>query len=155
MKIDIQRILCPTDFSASASHAFFYALAIAARHGAVVELLHVTENSAYANDLPLEGDTSSKTFKYRLCERLDEIVLAADADVVVETNLLEGVPYTEIVNRAKSWPADLIVIGTLGRTGMKHLLIGSVAERVVRRAPCPVCTVRHPDYVLDEGAGAS
>jgi nucleotide-binding universal stress UspA family protein len=64
--------------------------------------------------------------------------------------LISGIAYAEIINRAKNWPADLIVIGTHGRTGMKHMLIGSVAEKVVRLATCPVCTVRHPDYVIDK-----
>lgn len=149
MKIEIKRILCPTDFSGSAEHALQYALAIAEQHGATVELLHVRESSAYENDSPLEGDTSSKAFEDRLRERLGEIAAAADANVVVKNNLLAGVPYAEIVNRSKTWPADLIVLGTHGRTGMKHLLIGSVAEKVVRSSPCPVCRVRHPDHVVD------
>ena len=149
MKIDIQRILCPTDFSASAEHAFQYALAIASQHGAAIELLHVTESSAYADDPPLEGDTASERFEDRLRKRLGKIVATADADIEVETNLLAGIPYAEIVNRAKTWPADLIVLGTHGRTGMKHLLIGSVAEKVVRSSFCPVCTVRHPDHAVE------
>jgi len=148
MKVEIQRLLCPTDFSASAEHMFHYALAIAARHGATVELLHVTESSAYANDPPLEGDEAGKTLEDRLRAQLREIAESADTDVLIETALLVGIPYVKIVNHAKTWPADLIVIGTHGRTGMKHLLIGSVAEKVVRSSPCPVCTVRHPDYVV-------
>ena len=151
MKIEIKRILCPTDFSASAEHAFHYALAIAARHEATIELLHVSESSTYANDPPLEGDASSGTFEDRLRKRLDDIAATAGVDVPVETALLTGVPYVEIVNHAKASSADLIVLGTHGRTGMKHLLIGSVAERVVRTASCPVCTVRHPD--LDASGG--
>lgn len=140
MDIQIKRILCPVDFSPSGDFAFEYACAVARRHGASVELLHVTEASAYAEDAPPE---KWPALENRLRQRLQS--LAARAGVPAEINLLAGIPFAEIVHRAETLPADMIVIGTHGRTGMKHLLIGSVAERVVRTAPCPVLTVRHPD----------
>ncbi|MFC1889388.1 universal stress protein [Thermodesulfobacteriota bacterium] len=143
MKIDIEKILCATDFSTSAERAFQYALTLADRYGATVELLHVTEVSAYAEDNVGEAENS---YEGRLRARLDEIVASTDTDVSIETRMAAGVPYAEIINRAKAMPADLIVIGTHGRTGMKHLLIGSVAEKVVRTASCPVLSVRHPDH---------
>lgn len=146
MNINIKHILCPTDFSKSAEYAFEYALAIAARHGATVELLHVAHSSAYADD---SIDEQGQTYDDTLRDRLQSIAASRSSDDVKITVLVvDGTDYIEIVKRANAWPADLIVIGTHGRTGMKHLLIGSVAERVVRTASCPVCTVRHPKYVM-------
>ena len=145
MNIDIQHILCPTDFSESAEFALKYALAIAERHGATVELLHIAEASAYAGDpVNEQGQTYDETLR----DRLQAMAEASGTHVSTSVNVIDGTDYIEIVRRADAWPADLIVMGTHGRTGMKHLLIGSVAERVVRTSPCPVCTVRHPDHVL-------
>jgi len=149
MKINIKRILCPTDFSPSSEYAMRYAVAIAERHGAVIELLHITEPSAYERDTPLEGDATSETFSQELYKHLDDIASSVEENVQIKTKLMSGIAYAEIVNRTKTWPADIIVIGTHGRTGMKHMLIGSIAEKVVRLASCPVCTVRHPDHVID------
>jgi nucleotide-binding universal stress UspA family protein len=67
-------------------------------------------------------------------------------DIKIETILLSGVPFVEIVKLAREEEYDLIVVGTHGRGGLKHLLIGSVAEKVVRRAACPVLTVKHPEH---------
>jgi nucleotide-binding universal stress UspA family protein len=60
-----------------------------------------------------------------------------------------GTPFLEIINSAKDLPADLVVMGTHGRTGLKHMLIGSVAEKVVRKSPCPVLTVKHPHHEFE------
>ena len=144
MKIEIKTILCPTDFSASAEHAFQYAIAIATRHEARIELLHVTLPSAYADE---EGE-SGDTYEDKLRDRLRALAATAPADIQVRPTLVTGIPYAEIINQTATLPADLIIIGTHGRTGMKHLLIGSVAERIIRMASCPVCTVRHPDHVI-------
>ncbi|MBL7077552.1 MAG: universal stress protein [Kiritimatiellae bacterium] len=145
MKLEVEQILCATDFSDSAAHAFQYALAIAAHHGASVELLHVAECSIYANGPPLKREESGGTFEDRLRERLDEIAASQSVDVPIETTVVNGVPSVEIVKHAEASSADLIVLGTHGRTGLKHLLVGSVAEKVIRSAACPVCTVRYPD----------
>ena len=144
MKIEIKTIVCPTDFSASAEHAFHYAIAIAMRHKARIELLHVTLPSAYAE---IEGE-NGEAYENKLRMRLRAIAAIAPTDLEVQTTLITGIPTIEILRHATALPADLIVIGTHGRTGMKHLLIGSVAERIVRTAACPVCTVRHPDHVI-------
>ena len=151
MNIEINRILCPTDFSASADHALDYALSIAERHGATVEVLHVGESSAYAQD---SVNDRGQTYDDTLRDRLQAMVESkGDTGITVMVNVVDGIDYMEIVNRATAWPADLIVIGTHGLTGLKHLLIGSVAERVVRMASCPVCTVRHPEHALKSEQG--
>jgi universal stress protein A len=146
MDIHIHRILCPVDFSTSSDYAFQYALAIATAHQATVELLHVTEISAYGEEPNGKDRGYDESYEDSLRVRLSEIAAAVDTHVPITTNLAAGVPYIEIIKRAKSLPADLIVLGTHGRTGLKHLLIGSVAERVVRTSFCPTLTVRHPTH---------
>ena len=141
MKISIQKILCPVDFSQPGRYAFDYACAFARQHNAALELLHVAEASAYAED---ELPAGQPSYEQSLQRKLKE--WAEQAGCPAETDLITGIPCVEIVKYASKIQADLIVIGTHGRTGMKHLLIGSVAERVVRTASCPVLTVRHPDF---------
>ena len=144
MKIEIRKILCPVDFSQPGRYAFDYACAVARKHGAALELLHVVEASAYAEDAMPAGQPS--------CEESLQMKLrewAEQAGCPATTRLVAGVPCIEIISRANETQADMIVIGTHGRTGMKHLLIGSVAERVVRTASCPVLTVRPPDQVME------
>ena len=141
MKINIQKILCPVDFSKPGRYAFDYACAVAKRHGASLELLHVVEASAYAEDDMPPGKVS---YEQSLQMQLEE--WAKQASCPADTHLITGIPCVDIVKHATEMHADMIVIGTHGRTGLKHMLIGSVAERVVRSASCPVLTVRHPDF---------
>lgn len=145
MNIEIKKILCPVDFSEPGRYAFDYACAVARRHGASLELLHVAEASAYAEDPLPSGQVS---YEQSLKMQLEQ--WAGNAGCPAETNLMTGIPYDEIVKRAEEIHTDMIVIGTHGRTGLKHMLIGSVAERVVRTAACPVLTVRHPDFTSKE-----
>ncbi len=145
MNTEIRNILCPTDFSESALYAFQYAVAFARSHDAELELLHVIEPSAYATD---RIDDQESTYTERVRERLQNIASTADPKVKITIRIAMGVPYITIIEKADAMPADLIVIGTHGRTGIRHLLIGSVAEKVVRTATCPVLTVRHPDHTV-------
>ncbi|MDF7798803.1 universal stress protein [Pontiellaceae bacterium B1224] len=146
MNINIQKILCPVDFSEPGRYAFDYACAVARRHSASLELLHVAQPSAYAEDELPPGEIS-----YEESYRLQLQQLADEADCPAEVSMIAGIPYIEIINRAEHIRADMIVIGTHGRTGIKHFMIGSVAERVVRAAGCPVLTVRHPDFNVKQG----
>jgi len=143
MNIEIKKILCPVDFSEPGRYAFDYACALARRHEATLELLHVAEPSAYAEDELPPGKIS---YEQSLQQQIEQ--WAEEAGCPAETHLMTGIPYIEIVKRAKEIHANMIVIGTHGRSGIQHLLIGSVAERVVRTASCPVLTVRHPNHVI-------
>lgn len=145
MNIEIQNILCPVDFSESGDLAFEYACAVARNHDASIEILHVAEESAYAEDAPPEG---SESYEDRLKHQLTNKAEASGLPVTVR--LLRGSPANDIIKYATERKADLIVIGTHGRTGVKHLLLGSVAEHVIRTAPCPVLTVRHPEFIKTE-----
>ncbi|MEI8244163.1 MAG: universal stress protein [bacterium] len=151
MKVQVLRILCPVDFSDSSDHAMRYASALAETFGAELTLLHVVAPVMAA--LPGETalpDTMLANINELVdaCrERLEQIVgkLAASG-LTVQHKVMNGVPFVEIIRYARDAQTDLIVMGTHGRTGLGHLLIGSVAERVVRKSPCPVLTVKHPEH---------
>lgn len=147
MKMEISRILCATDFSDSSKYALQFAVAIAKRHQATIELLHVMEPSAYSGE---RLESEEVTFTEKMYNRLRECTRDIPEEVRINLKTIAGIPYMEIIRRAKQIDADLIIIGTHGRTGIRHMLIGSVAEKIVRTAPCPVMTVRHPDHVLSD-----
>lgn len=143
----VTRILVPTDFSKGADDAFAYALTLADHVGATVRLVHVFDDPAavmldshvYVPMLPEMRDEIMSTIGRELTAR------AATAHKDVATEVLTGAPAKTIVDTAKQNQCDLIVMGTHGRHGVAHLLLGSVAERVVRTAACPVLVVRHPN----------
>jgi nucleotide-binding universal stress UspA family protein len=138
------RILVPTDGSPKGNRAVEHALALAAIHDAEVHALYVVDTASYAGT----GMEATWTgIDDLLREDADEAVakveaLAEGTDVAVETSVVEGSPGREIVRYATDAGCDLIVMGTHGRGGIDRLLLGSVAERVVRRSAVPVLTVR-------------
>ncbi len=132
--INVQNILYATDFSPYSNLAYFHAVALAESHGARLMIVHVyTPDSASAPDAGADG----RAYWRGQLEQIRPL----DPKIPVEHVLLEGDPAEEILRRAADARADLIVMGTHGRTGLKHLLLGSVAEYVVRHARCPVLTV--------------
>jgi nucleotide-binding universal stress UspA family protein len=139
--LPINNILFPTDFSDRAVNAFHMASALARDHRAAVTVLHVREMPA----LPFAefGAVPPPELPSReeLMERLAKFELP-DEGITVEFVIADGEPGEEIVRVAKEHHCDLIVMGTHGRTGLSRLLMGSVAERVMRRAPCPVLTLK-------------
>jgi nucleotide-binding universal stress UspA family protein len=143
----ISRILVPTDFSADADAALQYAIELGKPFGARIRLLHVVEDLMAAGMWSNECYTIDVTgLQINLVkdaeERLSMTRIAAEAASDIATDVRTGPAATTIVDAARECQADLIVMGTKGRTGVAHLLMGSVAERVVRLAPCPVLTVR-------------
>jgi nucleotide-binding universal stress UspA family protein len=146
----IRRILVPTDFSAASDAALNYARSLASDFGASINLVHVFEDpfasGAFLGDgiiaMPLDVRQSMETAaREQLAARH-----AAHAGKLPlsSTDLLTGSPAKRIVDHAEETSADLIVMGTHGRSGFDHLLLGSVAEKVVRAARCPVLTARDP-----------
>lgn len=138
------RIVVPTDGSAGTRRAIEHALELAEAHGATVHAIYVVNTASYAS-LPMEASWEG------LDEMLREDAEAALADVErlaeevgvpVDTAVLDGSPSREIVRFAERIDGDLIAMGTHGRGGIDRLLLGSVAERVVRSASMPVLTVR-------------
>lgn len=141
-----KKILVPTDFSTASDAAFAYAREIAARFGASVHLLHVLEEPVVTGTLGSEVFVPNANLHDQLradAERqLDErLPTPLKARLKATTDVVMGPTAGTIVSVAEECGADLIVLGSHGRTGVAHLLLGSVAETVVRKAPCPVLTV--------------
>ncbi|MET0211506.1 MAG: universal stress protein [Vicinamibacterales bacterium] len=149
----ITNILVPVDFSPHAEYAFTYATRLAERFGAKLALLYVVDDSF------VTGGWSSEIYVPNVPELMENLI--ADADrrlatlkasaaalgLTAETAVIRGRPAHAIVEHAKNGGFDLIVMGTHGRTGVSHVVMGSVAERVLRKAPCPVLTVRGTEAV--------
>jgi nucleotide-binding universal stress UspA family protein len=147
----IQNILVATDFSDASARALDYARELARAFKASVHVMHVLEDLAahawttevYVAALPGVHEEMEKQAR----ERLEQIVTPEDRkDLEVQTVLRLGSPFVEIVRYAREANIDLIVMGTHGRGAIVHMLLGSVAERVVRKAHCPVLTVRHEPH---------
>lgn len=135
-----KRILVATDFSEGSDEALASAIELAKQTGASLEILYVLELDVEQFPLGL-GDAHRDLGAYvdrELARRAD---LATRAGLVCHTSTAEGNAATEIVNRARDIEADITVVGTHGRKGLAHILLGSVAEKVVHRAACPVLTV--------------
>lgn len=139
-------ILVPTDFSDASEAALDYAKALARAFGATIHLVHVMEDllahawaaEVYVASMPTLRDEIAK----EAGERLAAMAAAEPKAAALQTALLAGNPFLEIIRYAKAQNIDLIVIGTHGRGAIAHMLLGSVAEKVVRKSPCPVLTVR-------------
>jgi len=150
--IALKRILVATDFGPAAEAALTYGRALAKNFGATLTVMHVAENFFLRATI-----ADPHALKAAVARRLEERLTAEDrralhARAVLETS---DQPADEITRYAKQAEIDLIVMGTHGRDGLAHLLVGSVAERVVRTASCPVLTLKHPEheFVLPDAAG--
>lgn len=148
MTIEVRTILVPIDFSQHAESVLEWAAHLAREHGSKLVLLHAYHlpvdfqqlEGAY---LPPDFWTQVKADAAANLER--EAAKLREAGLTVETVVREGYPATAIEEEARTRHADLVVIGTKGHSGLKHLLLGSVAERVVQKAPCPVLAVKTPE----------
>jgi universal stress protein A len=142
----IQTILHPTDFSESADHAFRLACSLARDHEARLVLLHVVPTAAPVASGMLVGGFSSDWVddeEPRLTERL-EALRENHPDVPIEWRIAKGNVIDGILGAAEDVEAGLIVMGTHGRTGLSRILMGSIAENIVRKANCSVLTVKTP-----------
>jgi nucleotide-binding universal stress UspA family protein len=147
--IVLKSILVPTDFSETSEVAVKYGIALSRAFNAKLCLLHVLDQgfgdeAIVATTLPLGLlDLAQNDAR----ERLRKILTAQeDTELRPEYAVRTGRPDSEIVRYAKERDFDLIIMGTHGRSGVAHMLTGSVTEKVVRKAPCPVLTVRHPEH---------
>jgi nucleotide-binding universal stress UspA family protein len=146
--ISIHKILHPTDFSNNAVHAQKYACAFARHFGAELHLVHVVPDLAMLTLPPTDSylpEGYYENAKKQAGERLAQLPgkeLAGELRITRQS--LEGSAFLEIIRYARDNNIDLIIMGTHGYSGLTHLLMGSVAEKVVRKAPCPVLTV-HPE----------
>ena len=149
--LSLKTILVPTDFSEASKSALDFGKAMAGAFGASLHLVHVMEDllahawaaEIYVASMPQLRDEIEKESRQRLGQMLtgDEL-----REFRVVTALLAGNPFLEIIRYAKAQNIDLIVMGTHGRGPIAHMLLGSVAEKVVRKSPCPVLTVREAQH---------
>lgn len=150
--IALKKVLVATDFSEPSEAALAYGRELARTFGATLTVLHVVDNiltRAYGSEgfvlaepnLQAELEASARA-------QVDALLSAEDRDVLRATGIVitSNAPALTIVTYARNAGTDLLVMGTHGRGAMAHLLMGNVAERVVRTAPCPVLTVRHPEH---------
>ena len=146
--MNVTKILCPVDFSDLSNAAIEYASTLAKESDALLILLHVEAHPlAYGTSFAGYGRTKEETEENT--RRLHQIRPSAP-DVAYEHWIFSGDPAETIVKLAKDEEIDLIVIGTHGRGGLTRLLMGSVAEVVVRKAHCPVLAVKQPENVLQQ-----
>jgi universal stress protein A len=139
--LHFETILHPTDFSAPSHHAWRLACCLARDHGAKLILAHVRPLSTmlYASTSMIHDDLSEMQVRMQLQD-----VVPTDSKLKVDRYLLDGEPSEALIEFLEENPADLVVMGSHGRTGLTRLVMGSVASDLVRRAPCPVLIVKQP-----------
>ncbi len=144
----LKRLLVPVDFSETSLKAVHYAVKFAEQFGAVLELVHVIEPIVYPVELgymALAQEDEQRRLQ-QLTDKLEDLARSLHLAPRAESHVLTGAPWRVIVEEAKTKRADLIIVSTHGYAGLKHVLLGSVAERIVRHAPCPVLVVREAEH---------
>jgi nucleotide-binding universal stress UspA family protein len=149
--IRIRNILVPLDLSDYAAHALPYATELASSFGAGLHLLHVVDSQWVASagagvSFPEYGENMLKRFEDDGQKSLIAVAETIPEATPVVTAVRIGPPHVQIVQYARDEEIDLIVVATHGRGGLKHVLIGSVAEKVVQMAPCPVLSIKNPEH---------
>lgn len=148
--VAIQHLLCPTDFSKYSSVALDYAGSFARVYKARISLLHVVE--LFLPDpeyMAVYGDVDTlyDQFKDDAEKKINEIAASPQFEGIdVSCHVVVGKAFLEIVRFAQEHHADMIVMGTHGKSALNHILFGSTADKVVRKTPCPVLTVKHPEH---------
>ncbi|MGE3541703.1 MAG: universal stress protein [Candidatus Tectimicrobiota bacterium] len=151
--MSFHRLLVPTDFSTHAAHAVVQACALAAQDKAQVLLVHVIPTTELDPTMLAWWQQHAQEVQAAAAQQLRR--LAAEQAVPVETLVIWGHPPSEICRLARERASDLIVMSTHGRTGLSHVLLGSVAERVVRHAPCAVLIVRALPHAAAPSGGVT
>jgi nucleotide-binding universal stress UspA family protein len=152
----LKKILVPVDFSDCSRKAVQYGLALAKQFGAELTILHVIQSYLQVPDLAVvDVTTFQRELQASAEKQLEALEKTLGSQIVSHTLVSSGEPSAEITSTAREIDADIIVIATHGRTGLKHVFMGSVAERVVRHAGCPVLVVREleHEFVRSEQVG--
>lgn len=148
--ISIKKILVADDFSEHSANALNYASEFAKAFNAEVLLCHVVEGASLLSQMPPGGEAyfppNLAEIQEKSARDACEKRLAHSGIERSSIHIPHGKPFVEIVKLAKEQDVDLIIIGTHGRGAIGHMLLGSVSEKIVRKAPCPVLTVRHGEH---------
>ena len=145
--IVLRNILCPIDHSKHSESALKYAIAFALKDKANLYLMHVLDSRMHeeaegVSELMSIDEKGLNELKDKLEKSVPEEIRA---EINCEASVCLGIPFDEIVKVAKDKNIDLIVMGTHGRTGISHVMLGSIAEKVMREAPCPVMIVKYQE----------
>ena len=148
MELEIKKVLVPIDFSDYSKSSLRYAVNFAKQFNAEIYLIYVLEPVIYPPDFSM-GQIAIPSINAEWDERArEELENLAKTEIPkrinVKTILKNGKPFLEIIDAASEENIDLIIIATHGHSGVEHILFGSTAEKVVRKAPCPVLTLREP-----------
>lgn len=145
LRFQIKKILAPTDFSEPSRKALRYARVFAEQFGATLVVLHVIEPIVYPADfgyLPVDAPVVEAERIENIQKELERVTAEIGHGITTKTAVRSGRPWKEITDFAAAEGADLVVVSTHGYTGLEHALLGSVAEKIVRHAHCPVLVVR-------------
>jgi nucleotide-binding universal stress UspA family protein len=146
--ITLKKILCPIDHSDCSKEALRYAVSFAMKDEAKLYLLHVIDIRSFDESIDamskqIPDDETLNQLKTKLLDCIPEEIRSG---MDVEAIVVQGIPFAEIISTARKENIDMIVIGSHGRTGIAHIMLGSVSEKVIRKAPCPVLTVRQSNH---------
>lgn len=151
--ISLNVIVVPTDFSERSLAALEYAIGLADKYDAKLKVIFVNEPGLSISDMAWVGVDERAMDEEKIKEsrrHVEEIVLKRiPVDVPADAEIIQGEAVTKIIQYAEDVNADLIVMATHGRTGVSHVLLGSVAEQVVRKATCPVLTLKQPGELMN------
>lgn len=164
--LTLKKILVPIDFSESSQKAVLYGVSFGRQYQAKVILLSVVDDRVFEEVSMFDESTFvgyaeheiRDNRKKALLDKIDKVIEKAKVknnNITVEGDIRFGIPYAEIVKFAEKEEIDMIVMGSQGTAGLKHFLLGSTTEKVIRRAPCPVLTVRNleREFIASEEFG--
>jgi len=151
--IHVDKIMLCTDFSDESKHAAPYAIDLAEHYNAELQVIHVFDETALDPVFfSFEGSMSDfiRDFRENFASKIEEFLSDFNTEnIQIAPVLANGSPFVEIVRYAKLNGIDFIVAGTHGRSGLSHMLLGSTAEKIIRKAHCPVLTVRNPEFEFE------
>lgn len=148
-KIILNHILVPIDFSDNSKKALRYALPLATTFNAAISIIYVVEPAVFPSDFGF-GQMSFPDVEKEMYDKaeteLNQIVADLDSTTKISPVIKSGIPFVEVTTYAADENVDLIILATHGRTGVEHILFGSTAEKIIRKAPCPVLIVRADEH---------